>query len=221
MTTGLDERNIRQSPGLWYPEQVLSDEPELTSDDITGAYQRLIQWEHPDAGPEEGQLQFVQEESRGFFFMPGGEDGGWASPSVEAFTQLLIPRGHYGMIRRIILSNNGDDTILFEVQASLDGGQNWHTVLPVDVQGGGLVQLDPILQLVAPHQPTPDPSNPPPADALNQGGDLLVRLQATYLGAGVTPQYRSYLAGTLRTIFTFPEALPPQLYGEAAFEAQG
>jgi hypothetical protein len=218
MTYGLDERNIRQSPGLWYERQLLTDDPDESRDDINGDFQELIPWEHPDVGPEEGRFQFVQDESRGFWFMPGGEDGGWTSPSVLAFTQLLIPRGHYCMIRRALFSNNGDDTILFEIQASYDGGQNWDTVFPVDVQGGGTLQLDPLLQLTSPTQPTPDPGNLPPANTLNAGGDLLIRVQATWLGAETEPQYRVYLAGTLRTVFTYGDYLPPQRYGEAAFE---
>lgn len=218
MTYGLDERNIRQSPGLWYENQLLTDEADAERDDITGPYQELIAWEHPDVGPEEGRFQFVQDEGRGFFFMPGGEAGGWISPSILAMTQLLIPRGHFCTIRRIIVSNNGDGPIFFELQASYDGGQNWDTIAPYIVQGGGLVQLDPICQLTAPAEPTPNPAAAPPANTLNAGGDLLIRWQTTWLGVGATPQYTTYLAGTLRTIFTYGDYLPPQRYGEATFE---
>lgn len=217
MTYGLDERNIRQSPGLWYPLQQLTGVADETSDDITGAFQTFLQWEHPDIGPQEGRQVFVLDESRGFWNLNGSENAGWSSPSVAAFTQALVPRGHVALVRRIIASNNGDDPALFELQVSIDGGQNWNTVLPFVLQGGGTLQLDPIAQLTAPHEPTPDPAALPAANTLNAGGDVLIRNQVTQLGTAA-PFYTVYYAGTFRTIETYGDHLPPQRYGEAAFE---
>lgn len=130
---------------------------------------------------------------------------------------MLIPRGHVAMVRRVIISNNGDDALLFELQASIDGGQNWNTVLPWVLQGGGTLQLDPILQIAAPHEPTPDPAAAPAANTLNAGGDVLLRNQVTQIGDAAS-FYRVYYAGTFRTIETYGDHLPPQRYGEAAFE---
>jgi hypothetical protein len=217
MPYGLDERNIRQSPGLWYPEQLLTGAADETSDDINGDFQVFIPWEHPDLGPQEGRQQFVQEESRGFWHINGQENAGWSSPSVAAFTQALVPRGHFAMLRRVIAGNLGDDPILFEFQISIDGGQNWNTVLPFPLQGGGTVQLDPILQFAAPHEPTPDPAALPAANTLNAGGDVLFRNQVTQIGQAA-PRYTIYYAGTFRTTETYGDYLPPQRYGEAAFE---